>query len=440
MTMAGKRSIDRASAEDVVSLATDVGPTPMQVGAIVVLDAAGRSFDAEGATDSIGERIRAVPRLRQRLMDAPPGGGRPAWVDDEGFDIANHVTTVRCPGSGDEQSLLDLAATLIARPFPRTRPLWSMTIVEGLERDRVALVVAFHHVLADGIGGLAVLAALVDGMEVPPTPPFPRPAPSPGELRLDRLCSTAAAVLRWGDSLRRLAAAGRELRPHNVDPIARCSLNRPTGGARSLRVVRVPLDRVRQVAHSHEATINDTLLAAVGASLGTILDERGEAVDTLVMSIPVSARRTASATSLGNEVGAVPVRVPAHGSLATRLRMTRDATRAAKAEPPGSTSALLGPLFRLLARLGVFRWFINRQHLVHTFVTNLRGPDDRLDMFDAPVTDIIAVALVPGNVTVSFAALSYAGTLAVTVVADPDTCPDLDDLAAALDEELHRAG
>ncbi len=207
-----------------------------------------------------------------------------------------------------------------------------------------------------------------------------------------------------------------------------------------MRVVRVPLPHVRQLAHRHSATVNDVLLAAIGSSLGTLLDRRGETIDAVVMSVPVAARRAATATSLGNEVGAVPVRIVTHGDLTARLHAVTEATRAAKKHPPGSTAALLVPLFRLLARLGIFGWFINRQHLVHTFVTNLRGPDEALSMFGARVTDLIAVALVPGNVTVSFAALSYCGTLAVTVVADPDTCPDLDALAAALDEELHRTG
>ncbi len=436
--MTNSSLIDRATAEDVVSLATDVGPIPMQVGAVIVLDTEERSFETDAAIAVIGERIQAVPRLRQRLVDAPCGAGRPVWVDDDTFDISNHVTTERCPEPGDEQALLDLAASLIAQPIALTRPLWAMTIIEGLQHDRSAMVVAFHHVLADGIGGLAVLATLVDGVRTSAPAPFPRPAPTSGELRADRLRSAAASASDWRGSLSRLASAARELRPRHADPIERCSLNQPTGGQRRLRVVRAPIEAVREAAHAHDATINDALLAAVGTSLGRLLDQRGETVDSFVMSIPVSARRSAAATSLGNEVGAVPVHIPAQGDVATRLRMTSDRTRAAKAQPAGSTAALLGPLFRLLAGLGIFRWFIDHQHLVHTFVTNLHGPDDRLTMFDAPVADLVPVALVPGNVTVSFAALSYAGTLAVTIVADADTCPDLDSLASFLDQELHR--
>jgi hypothetical protein len=89
-------------------------------------------------------------------------------------------------------------------------------------------------------------------------------------------------------------------------------------------------------------------------------------------------------------------------------------------------------MFRTLAALHLFHRFIDRQHLVHSFTTNVHGPDEPLRFLDAPITDALPLAVVTGNVTVSFAALSYAGDLAVTVIADPDTCPDLDDLARFL--------
>ena len=77
---------------------------------------------------------------------------------------------------------------------------------------------------------------------------------------------------------------------------------------------------------------------------------------------------------------------------------------------------------------------------MHTFVTNLRGPDAKLSFVGTPVDAIAAIAVVTGNVTLSFAAISYAGTMAVTVVADPDVCPDLPQLGAALHRHLDGLG
>ncbi|MEV6494352.1 WS/DGAT domain-containing protein, partial [Actinoplanes sp. NPDC051633] len=103
---------------------------------------------------------------------------------------------------------------------------------------------------------------------------------------------------------------------------------------------------------------------------------------------------------------------------------------------PGDTSALLGPAFRILARLGAYRWFVDRQRLVTTMVTNLRGPEVRLSFLGVPITEVIPVSAITGNVTVAFAVLSYAGTLVITVVADPQLCPALPFLVARLQSEL----
>lgn len=182
--------------------------------------------------------------------------------------------------------------------------------------------------------------------------------------------------------------------------------------------------------------MNDVVLAAVAGALRTLLESRGESIDRFVISVPVSARRRADAGELGNQVGVMPVEIPATGDLDQRLWKIALTTREAKAKASDASSALLGPAFRLLARLGVFGWIIGRQHLVHTFVTNLRGPEAELAFAGAPVTDVVAVSVIAGNVSVAFAVLSYAGTLGITVIADPDACPDVGVLTAALQEEL----
>ena len=79
--MAARVPVDRASPADLMQLATDVGPAPMHVGAVLVLGT-GPGFSVQDAQRLLGDRVRAVPRLRQRLRRAPPGCGRPFWADD----------------------------------------------------------------------------------------------------------------------------------------------------------------------------------------------------------------------------------------------------------------------------------------------------------------------------------------------------------------------
>ncbi len=85
----------------------------------------------------------------------------------------------------------------------------------------------------------------------------------------------------------------------------------------------------------------------------------------------------------------------------------------------------------------MFRWFVDRQRLVNSFLTNLRGPAETLNLAGAPIRRIVPLTITAGNVGVAFAAFSYDGTLGVTLIADPDVVPDTQTLASALEAELH---
>ena len=123
-----------------MQLATGHGGAAGHIGAILVLGAE-PGFSVAEARRLLGERIRAVPRLRQRLHRAPPGCGRPYWADDPAFDADRHVRQVRCPPPGDERTLLDLAAAQLGEPLPPSRPLWSAMFVTGLADGGSALLV-----------------------------------------------------------------------------------------------------------------------------------------------------------------------------------------------------------------------------------------------------------------------------------------------------------
>jgi diacylglycerol O-acyltransferase len=112
--------------------------------------------------------------------------------------------------------------------------------------------------------------------------------------------------------------------------------------------------------------------------------------------------------------------------------------RAHKAEATGPPPiAILGGLFRVVARLGGYRYYLNHQRRFHTLVTHVRGPAEPLTLAGHPVSEAIPVAVGErGNMTVSFEALSYAGILTITVITDPEHGPDVDDLTRRLQHEL----
>jgi WS/DGAT/MGAT family acyltransferase len=417
-----------------MELECDLTGASMQVAAILVLDTE-ESLNEAAVQQALAHRVTAIPRLRQRLLKVP-FCGRPVWVDDLSFDIRNHVDSVGCAPPGDAQALMNASAEAVTRPLRPGRPLWSATLVTGLAGDRNALVVVFHHVLADGIGGLAVLGRLVDGSPVQDDAEFPRRPPQAREMVIDLLGSAGRTLARLPLGLARLRHAATELGAGSNPHAARCTLNRPIGTGRALGVAHADLGAVHAAAHAAGGTVNDVVLTAVTGALRTVLGKRGETVTQLVISMPVSGRRRASTTTLGNQVGVIPVTVPTTGQPNHRLAEVARITRQRKTTAPGSSAALLGPVFRALAKAGIFGWFINRQRLINTFVSNLRGPEDRLRFCCAPVVEVIPVPMITGNITVAFAALSYAGSLNVTAIADPVLCPDLPDIIEALQGEF----
>ena len=248
----GRAGVDRASAADVMELVCDVSGTSMQVAVVLVLQ--GR-VDLDAARQGFDDRIRAVPRLRQHLVRTPFGCGRQVWVDDPDFDIASHVRSVPCPAPGDEQALLDVVADVVTHRLPPAKPLWAATVITGLSGERTAVVVVFHHVLSDGIGGLAILGRLADGAIDGADPSFPRRPPNRRELLLDAIGYRARAIGRLPAALGRFRSAATELGTRSGPTSApRCSLNRPIGQRRALAVVHTDLEAVQAIAHARGCT------------------------------------------------------------------------------------------------------------------------------------------------------------------------------------------
>jgi diacylglycerol O-acyltransferase / wax synthase len=427
------RRMDRIGPMDLTIVAADRGSVPMNIGAILEFDAPGGPSLAS-AEELLSARVPAIPRLRQRLQRVPIGCGRAVWVDDPDFRLDRHLIHREWPPPGGDRELLDVAAEVLCQRLPTDRPLWLACLLADPVGRRTALVLVLHHVLADGLGGLAILAALADpGIQLP-SRAFPQPPPSRSEMAVDAVLGMIRAAGTLPARLRRSRAGLRELglghtRPHLVE---KTSLNRPTSNRRRLASVTAPLADIVAAAHRAGGTVNDVVLAAVTGALIGELHARGEHPSRLVVSVPVSGRRTTTTDQLGNNTGVRPIAVPTlvddHARLAAVISLTRASPGVARASSAGP----LGLAFRVLSRLGLFQPFVNHQRLVHTFETNVRGPVAPLSFGGHQVTAVVPAAVNPGNIGVSFDALSYAGVLATTVVADPHIVPELDRLAHSL--------
>ena len=124
--------------------------------------------------------IGVFPPLRQRVARPPLGLAPPQWADDPDFDLRYHLRRLSVPPPGELRQLLDLAAQLAAMPLDRARPLWELTVIEGLADGRAAVLQRLHHALTDGVGGMKLLRSLLErtpGEHPEPEGGAPRHAP-----------------------------------------------------------------------------------------------------------------------------------------------------------------------------------------------------------------------------------------------------------------------
>ncbi len=173
-------------------------------------------FRIEAIRETVGHRLHLVPRFRQALYWPGRGLGWPVWGDAQSFDIADHVGVHPVPSPGDELQLLLVCERLRRRPLHRGRPLWEMWFLTGLSDDRVGLFIKMHHAIADGVAGVATLAAFFDPVPDPPeisAPAWtPAPVPSTRELFEDNLRRRLGELDRMLTTLVRPLATARRIR------------------------------------------------------------------------------------------------------------------------------------------------------------------------------------------------------------------------------------
>ncbi|HSK98160.1 MAG TPA: wax ester/triacylglycerol synthase domain-containing protein, partial [Euzebyales bacterium] len=255
--------LERVSADDRLILWPDA-VWPQDVGALAILDAgnllrADGSFRIEEARDAVQARLHLLPRFRQVLYEPGRGLGGPLWVDCPAFDSRDHVNAVTVGAPGDEAQLLATVETLRRRRLDRSRPLWEMWFLPGLADRRVGLFVRLHHVVADGIAGVAAVAALLDVVPdaVPPQPHPWTPAARPSRRRLfidnvrvrvggvARAVSTAAHPVEQARRMAQGWPAVRELVAAEPGPVT--SLGRLIGTGRDLALVRSSLGNIKAI-------------------------------------------------------------------------------------------------------------------------------------------------------------------------------------------------
>ena len=414
--------IERVPVPDLCALWAETTTAPMNIALIGVLEGS-RLMGADGvvALDRIRSflevRLPRAPMLLRTLRPTRLGQGTPAWIEAPRFDITEHV--VLAPAGrplGNEDDFLSWCAHRSLIPLDRTRPLWRLDIVPGLPGGHVGLVLVLHHVVADGLRGVALVTSLLDSTpqeRVGEGTWRPKPTPTGLELVMDDLRRRWDAVRRFRLSqLLRSARTIRALTHAGGGPAPTTSLTGPIGDSRHLKVLRYPIADLRAAAHAHGCTINDLLIAAVTTGLRDLLSRRRECQDGLELraSVPVGPRASSEG---GMFIARLPVGVPDD---AERLKIIMQATATGKKRPDQGVAGIVA-LPASLARLGV--GWAKRAATTHInlYVTNVPGPTSTLYFAGARLLQAVPLAPLVAGVRLSVTALSYEGQCAVSLLA-----------------------
>jgi diacylglycerol O-acyltransferase / wax synthase len=452
---------DHLTALDAAFLELEEGDASahMHIGWTMVFDPlpGGGTPAVEEVRRLLEERLSLLPRFRRRLS-APHVGALswPTWIADEEFEIAAQVSHATLPEPGGQEELLEWLGGFYSRRLDRTRPLWEMTLLDGLRDGRWAIAAKVHHCLVDGMSGASVVGLMLD----PEPEPGPesrgvlegfQPPPDSEEGIYGPRSLVTHGVRAGVDlalhprKLRELFSRSRgiaellvrdELRgaPHT-------SLNVPIGRNRRLAEVSAQLEELKAVKRELGGTVNDVALAVSVGGLRRLLESRGEEPERrgLRTMVPVSVREASQALALGNRVSSLFVELPAaEPDPYERYRQTMTATeglkggqQAAGAEALVDIAGLAPPvLHAAVARLSY------TPRLFNVTITNVRGSPTTLYALGAPLRHIFPLVPIFAYHAVGIAVVSYDGEVVFGLNADRDTVPDLDVLTDGIADSL----
>ncbi len=400
-----------------------------------------------------------APRFRQKLGSVPLTG-RQVWVDDPHFNLLYHVRHTSLPIPGDERRLKRLVGRIVSQKLDRSKPMWELWFVEGLEGGRIALISKVHHCLIDGISGVDLLSAfmgpdpdrrpdLVDHRWVPRPPPGPlqmvgdeitRRVTLPGRIAGSLVRGLQKPTQTWRDASHTVSGFGEGLL-ETLTPASETPLNVPIGPHRRFDWTRFELDAIKEVKQRLGGTLNDVVLACVAGGVRRFLARRGLDLSEIDFRafVPVSTRTSEQRGRLGNRVSMLIVPLPVNEPDA-RIRIERISERTTELKGSGrtegtewieevsdwTTTSLLTGFTRLAASRRSF----------NMVVTNVPGPKVPVYMNGARLLESYPLVPLYENQALGVALFSYDGALHWGFNADWDAIPDLHDFVQDVEIEF----
>lgn len=456
------------------------------VGGLAILDpstAPGGKLTLEDLTRLVLDRIHLVAPFTERVVSVPFSIDWPYWVRDDHFDIGYHVRELALPKPGSAEQLRELAGRIYSNRLDRSRPLWEIYLIHGLEHGRVALLSKTHHAAIDGMSGSEILTALYDvspqPREVEPAEADPDTSP-PGGLDLlamwakgvpraplnvlDRITTVlphvdmAASALGLPGSSRISRTMSRvriRLGSGEEQVIERPALKAPRGpyGARLsphrvFGLGSVSLDDVKAVKNVFGVKVNDVVICLVSGAVRQHLASTGQLPDDpLLGMIPVSVRTEEERGTFGNKVSAMIAPLPAHiDHPVERLEYVHSVMRVAKEShdalpaealrdltafvPPALHARAARVVTQLAGRLPRPPW--------NVIISNVPGPPIDLYLAGAKLEAMFPLSIISDGIGLNVTIMSYRDSVDIGITADREQTPEVQTLVEGMQEELGR--
>jgi WS/DGAT/MGAT family acyltransferase len=458
----------RMSGLDALFLSLELPEQPMQSMTVAVLrpveddGESPVSISLDDVRRHVACRLDALPAFRLCVKPVPFGLHHPVFVEAFDFDLDHHLGRATLPAPGGPRELDRLYASLAERRLDRRRPLWHLTLVDGLDGGRQALILEVHHCLMDGAVFLILLSNLFSSEAAQPNGPTSgwRPGRAPDQWRLvvqamadhGRGITRLPALIRKtnrGIAASRKAMAGPTIagsRSKADTPL--CSLNFGFTSARRFARAMLPLAEVELVTDLAGVTTNDVVLCVVAGALREYLERRHDLPERpLVANVPVGIKASGDhSRAVGNHITRLTTSLATNVAdpwirLQTISAATRESKRRLVRMGPKVVSEwldLMSPaIFSAAVRRNSRRRRSHPDYLdTNVTITSIRGPARPWSFGSAVVEEMYVTAPPNTGVGVTFAAWDYAGALLVGILSFADSVEDADELARGLSRSL----
>ncbi|HRE46726.1 MAG TPA: wax ester/triacylglycerol synthase family O-acyltransferase [Aggregatilineales bacterium] len=432
----------------------DSPQTPMNIGALTFFEG---KIPFDPLRRMLDARIHQIPIYQQKLVQAPLNLGQPTWVYDPDFNIAKHVYWHELPAPGDEHQLQDMAGRLVSGMLDRSKPLWEIHLIEGLQGDRTAILFKIHHCMVDGLAAIDLFTLLFD---LTPNPsPIPRkpvydppPMPSQPQLVVDAILqslpnrwrivrkiaedvSTIGSTISDKNNRRKMFTGMANVASDNMQLLRPLPINGTNSGRQTIAWADFSLAEVKAIKSARKVSVNDVMLTILSGAVEAYVRQRGGSggQDSLRVLVPVSMRSEAEKEEYGNRIAVLPVDIPFNLSdPLERLRLVSEYTTVMKDSSLSTTLDMVLTMPSLAASwLQPLIWKaapVVFSLAAHMWCTNVAGP--QIPMYLLGHRLLNTFGFFPLNPSMGLATViaSYNQRIAMTLVADMAIVPEVNDL------------